>query len=383
VLNDLSSWFAPGVDGEARHHFALNTCNGCHSEQEAGRRSCRSSPGSAARPGWPLRRPACDPAQGSAVSIELPHVVRAHVGAHGARSPANRGIRRISSGWDLGGSGTAAALLTDDLLTFTFDRKRMHDVSLGTPCDHRNVRLGPVVKQIACVLISVGLLGACRSGPAQLASRPALCSLVHSPASSQVAHAGDVCDGTVLPDLSELPAPLAGAGCIKLGTYQLGLARKSLRYAVCPAVPTDCRCPVRSPAEPGVCTTPLGRFVACFQAPDDGPLAGRSYGYARVVTSVCDACLGSSLPPGMVLVSWHEQRYCEDDGQGHNDRIEQATGATPPLPPPVGPSPTGGMSPQPLAGKPNPTCDSGCYGGCMAQGPPPAPWAPQSCNCMP
>jgi hypothetical protein len=36
VLNDLSSWFAPGVDSEARHHFALNTCNGCHSNQETG-----------------------------------------------------------------------------------------------------------------------------------------------------------------------------------------------------------------------------------------------------------------------------------------------------------------------------------------------------------
>jgi hypothetical protein len=36
VFNNLSSWFAPGVDNEARHHFALNTCNGCHSSQETG-----------------------------------------------------------------------------------------------------------------------------------------------------------------------------------------------------------------------------------------------------------------------------------------------------------------------------------------------------------
>jgi len=36
VFNDLRTWFAPGVDGEARHHFAINTCNGCHSVQETG-----------------------------------------------------------------------------------------------------------------------------------------------------------------------------------------------------------------------------------------------------------------------------------------------------------------------------------------------------------
>jgi hypothetical protein len=34
VFNDLSSWFAPGVDPEARFHFSVNTCNGCHSLQE-------------------------------------------------------------------------------------------------------------------------------------------------------------------------------------------------------------------------------------------------------------------------------------------------------------------------------------------------------------
>ena len=35
VFNDLSSWSAPGVNNpEARHKFALNTCNGCHSSQE-------------------------------------------------------------------------------------------------------------------------------------------------------------------------------------------------------------------------------------------------------------------------------------------------------------------------------------------------------------
>jgi hypothetical protein len=35
VFNDLSSWSAPGITNpEARHKFALNTCNGCHSLQE-------------------------------------------------------------------------------------------------------------------------------------------------------------------------------------------------------------------------------------------------------------------------------------------------------------------------------------------------------------
>ena len=34
VFNDLSAWFAPGVDPEARFHFSVNTCNGCHSAAE-------------------------------------------------------------------------------------------------------------------------------------------------------------------------------------------------------------------------------------------------------------------------------------------------------------------------------------------------------------
>jgi hypothetical protein len=31
VFNDLSPWFAPGIDPDARFHFSVNTCNGCHS----------------------------------------------------------------------------------------------------------------------------------------------------------------------------------------------------------------------------------------------------------------------------------------------------------------------------------------------------------------
>ena len=34
VVNDLTGWFVPGVNPDARFHFSLNTCNGCHSAQE-------------------------------------------------------------------------------------------------------------------------------------------------------------------------------------------------------------------------------------------------------------------------------------------------------------------------------------------------------------
>ena len=44
VFNDLTSWFAPGVSSEARHHFSLNTCNGCHSSQETGTGFLQISP---------------------------------------------------------------------------------------------------------------------------------------------------------------------------------------------------------------------------------------------------------------------------------------------------------------------------------------------------
>lgn len=33
VINNLGTWFARGVDSEARHLFAINTCNGCHSPE--------------------------------------------------------------------------------------------------------------------------------------------------------------------------------------------------------------------------------------------------------------------------------------------------------------------------------------------------------------
>jgi hypothetical protein len=37
VFNNLTAWKAPGINNnEARHHFSLNTCNGCHSAEETG-----------------------------------------------------------------------------------------------------------------------------------------------------------------------------------------------------------------------------------------------------------------------------------------------------------------------------------------------------------
>lgn len=44
IFNDLTTWFAPGVDPEARHLFALNTCNGCHSLDETGTSFLHISP---------------------------------------------------------------------------------------------------------------------------------------------------------------------------------------------------------------------------------------------------------------------------------------------------------------------------------------------------
>jgi hypothetical protein len=34
IVNDLGTWRPDGVDSEARHRFAINTCNGCHAVQE-------------------------------------------------------------------------------------------------------------------------------------------------------------------------------------------------------------------------------------------------------------------------------------------------------------------------------------------------------------
>jgi hypothetical protein len=34
ILNDSTAWNAPGIDSDTRHHFSVNTCNGCHSFSE-------------------------------------------------------------------------------------------------------------------------------------------------------------------------------------------------------------------------------------------------------------------------------------------------------------------------------------------------------------
>ena len=55
VFNDrFTLWNAPGINNnEARHHFSLNTCNGCHSARDRASPSCRSPRASRAA------RPAC------------------------------------------------------------------------------------------------------------------------------------------------------------------------------------------------------------------------------------------------------------------------------------------------------------------------------------
>jgi hypothetical protein len=195
------------------------------------------------------------------------------------------------------------------------------------------------------------------------------CARVHSPGSTTCPrYASDVCDRIELPDLSQLPPDLAGAGCTKMGSYQLGLGHKPVRYAICPADSTGCVCPSRVGRVPLACT-PVARFLACFGAEDlkeDGQ-GKATYGWAHVVTSVCDACLGSSLPAGMVLVVWHQAgEVCFKDSDVHTLNIEAAVpGST--LPPTQAASaacdsaPTGGSGVCP---------QSGCQGGCMNPGQP-------------
>ena len=68
VFNDLTTWFAPGVDPEARHHFAINTCNGCHAAQETGTPFTHLTPrqpgGEARRSRWLTGSIIADPVTG-------------------------------------------------------------------------------------------------------------------------------------------------------------------------------------------------------------------------------------------------------------------------------------------------------------------------------
>ena len=68
IFNDLTTWFAPGTNPDARHHFALNTCNGCHSSQETGTSFLHISPrqpgGEAALSGFLIGAARTDPVTG-------------------------------------------------------------------------------------------------------------------------------------------------------------------------------------------------------------------------------------------------------------------------------------------------------------------------------
>src|SRR4051812_8218791 len=91
--------------------------------------------------------------------------------------------------------------------------------------DHRGIdprRLWPGLALVA------GLVGCPRPQDPAL-KQIDVCLLRHSAGATQdPTNASDVCDGARLPDLSQLPAPLVEAGCTAMGTYQLGLGRKSL-----------------------------------------------------------------------------------------------------------------------------------------------------------
>jgi hypothetical protein len=250
----------------------------------------------------------------------------------------------------------------------------MHGPNLRT---QMSARSGARFGGMAMVALAATVAGAMSCRPPSLAPSPSpapapspfpgsvACRVKHAAASSEDrAHASDVCDGAVLPDLSQLPPELAGAGCTTLGTYQLGLGHKSLRYAICAAASTDCACPIKA-GTPHACTTPLGRFVACHKGEDlaASGLPLHPYGWAHVVTHVCDACLGNSVPAGMVIVAWHEAAVCagdaggRDGSAGHDARIQAAVpGSTP--------------APHGTSGGSEACPQSGCVGGCMAPGQP-------------
>ena len=47
AIPNFGAWTAPGIDPEARHHFSLNTCNGCHNAAETGTSFSQITPRSA------------------------------------------------------------------------------------------------------------------------------------------------------------------------------------------------------------------------------------------------------------------------------------------------------------------------------------------------
>jgi Concanavalin A-like lectin/glucanases superfamily len=107
VFNDLTTWFAPGVDNEARHHFALNTCNGCHSTQETGtfflQINPRSSGSEASLSGFLTGNTVSDPVTGIARSnndlhrrnADLKSVVCTDAMAPVTKATLRKGIQRV------------------------------------------------------------------------------------------------------------------------------------------------------------------------------------------------------------------------------------------------------------------------------------------------
>jgi len=105
VFNNLLTWFAPGVDSEARHHFAINTCNGCHGIQETGTVFLHLTPRTpgteAARSRWLTGTVVDDPATGLPRSFDDLGRRKADLKAAvcGAGMPSldllSRGIRRV------------------------------------------------------------------------------------------------------------------------------------------------------------------------------------------------------------------------------------------------------------------------------------------------
>jgi len=101
-----NTWTAPGVDLEARHHFAINTCNGCHSAQETGTVFLHLTPrelgAEAPRSRWLTGTVVDDPVTGAPRSFDdlgrRKADLRAIVcrdSAMPARDRLRRGIRRV------------------------------------------------------------------------------------------------------------------------------------------------------------------------------------------------------------------------------------------------------------------------------------------------
>jgi hypothetical protein len=104
IFNRLDTWFAPGIDNEARHHFAINTCNGCHGAAETGTvflHLVPRAPGAEAdRSRWLTGTVVDDPATGAPRSFDDLGRRKADLAAIVCRRPGisvdlAQGIRRV------------------------------------------------------------------------------------------------------------------------------------------------------------------------------------------------------------------------------------------------------------------------------------------------